>query len=372
MRWGRSPAAESADTTGRSAVAFPAPAQQTSRPALAPQQVGPLVFREAAPHPVGLFEASEWSKQVWRTGQPPQMTLAAASRASLASPRSRSGWKKTSESIPRHAAANCQSQTSAFGPGNLVTFGISCLLWRYSESFYKTVSIHLANESSGAWEVGVARKLSAQRTRSVAFESDADPGIEQDVLLSVSEAAARTGLTAATLRTWHRRYGLGPSVRTSGGHRRYNAADMARLRRAARLVDSGVPRPMRWWQAAVSRRSPSKAPGPAGAGYCRFPNGTDVQRGLARAAMSLDARRSEGRSTSCSANTASCRRGTKCSSRSWWLRAIAGSRHTRVWRSSTCCPVRSPQRSWSAPRGRRRPGDPSCWPACRRSSTRWR
>ena len=27
--------------------------------------------------------------------------------------------------------------------------------------------------------------------------------------LSVAEAAARVGLTAATLRTWHRRYGLG-------------------------------------------------------------------------------------------------------------------------------------------------------------------
>ena len=61
------------------------------------------------------------------------------------------------------------------------------------------------------------------------------------VTLSVAGAAAATGLSPATVRTWDHRYGLSPSIRTSGGHRRYSQLDVLRLRLAADLVDSGVP-----------------------------------------------------------------------------------------------------------------------------------
>ena len=47
--------------------------------------------------------------------------------------------------------------------------------------------------------------------------------------LSISAAARHTGITVATLRMWQTRYGLGPSLTTPGGHRRYTAGDIQRL-----------------------------------------------------------------------------------------------------------------------------------------------
>ncbi|WP_229054924.1 MerR family transcriptional regulator [Aeromicrobium sp. Leaf350] len=56
----------------------------------------------------------------------------------------------------------------------------------------------------------------------------------------VSAAADQLGVAASTLRTWDRRYDVGPAVRTVGGHRRYNADDIARVRRMAELIDGGA------------------------------------------------------------------------------------------------------------------------------------
>ncbi|TDU87248.1 B12 binding protein [Kribbella voronezhensis] len=59
--------------------------------------------------------------------------------------------------------------------------------------------------------------------------------------LTVSAAARRLGIAAPTLRSWERRYGLSPSARSAGGHRRYSPEDLARLRAMVKLVNSGVP-----------------------------------------------------------------------------------------------------------------------------------
>ncbi len=59
--------------------------------------------------------------------------------------------------------------------------------------------------------------------------------------VSVADAARRIGVATSTLRTWERRYGLRPSGRTSGGHRRYTADDVAALQRLRQLIDSGMP-----------------------------------------------------------------------------------------------------------------------------------
>ncbi len=134
--------------------------------------------------------------------------------------------------------------------------------------------------------------------------------------LSVAGAAAKVGLTPATLRTWDRRYGMSPSVRTSGGHRRYNAGDLTRLRLAARMVDDGLPpagatRAVASWtateceerlaladslvgkvgeRAAKSGEADVDLTGRAGGGRAiSMPEATAEQRGMARAAMSLDA-----------------------------------------------------------------------------------
>ncbi|WP_394618554.1 MerR family transcriptional regulator [Lentzea sp. JNUCC 0626] len=52
--------------------------------------------------------------------------------------------------------------------------------------------------------------------------------------------AGMLGIAPTTLRTWDQRYGLGPSVRTEGGHRRYEDADVDVLRRMVVLTSQGV------------------------------------------------------------------------------------------------------------------------------------
>ena len=57
--------------------------------------------------------------------------------------------------------------------------------------------------------------------------------------LTVAAVARRLGVAPATLRTWARRYGLGPSEHTAGEHRRYSAADLTRLVVMRRLTLEG-------------------------------------------------------------------------------------------------------------------------------------
>ncbi|GAA4673833.1 MerR family transcriptional regulator [Streptomyces chumphonensis] len=66
------------------------------------------------------------------------------------------------------------------------------------------------------------------------------PAETPPVLLPVGAAAKRLRTNAATLRAWERRYGLGPSGRSSGGHRRYSPDDLQRLRRMLDLLRQGV------------------------------------------------------------------------------------------------------------------------------------
>ncbi len=134
--------------------------------------------------------------------------------------------------------------------------------------------------------------------------------------LTVAAVARRLGVAPATLRTWDRRYGLGPTERTAGSHRRYSGVDVARLDLMRRLVNTGVP-PVDAARAAmqadvepalvgssllnpgatVELLTPDLADldplfdekAPAGGGnVISLPDGSPQVRGLARAAMSLD------------------------------------------------------------------------------------
>lgn len=58
--------------------------------------------------------------------------------------------------------------------------------------------------------------------------------------LSVAAVAADLGIAPATLRTWDRRYGLGPAEHATGSHRRYRPLDVARLRLMKRGVLHGA------------------------------------------------------------------------------------------------------------------------------------
>lgn len=66
------------------------------------------------------------------------------------------------------------------------------------------------------------------------------PSVAELSRLSVAAVARRLGVAPATLRTWDRRYGLGPTAHTAGEHRKYSPADLSRLLYMHKLVIGGV------------------------------------------------------------------------------------------------------------------------------------
>ena len=62
----------------------------------------------------------------------------------------------------------------------------------------------------------------------------------EEELLTGAAVARRLGVAPATLRTWDRRYGLGPSSHEAGEHRRYCPSDLAKLTMMRRLITTGV------------------------------------------------------------------------------------------------------------------------------------
>lgn len=111
--------------------------------------------------------------------------------------------------------------------------------------------------------------------------------------LATGAVARHLGVSPTTLRSWERRYALGPARREDGRHRRWTPGDVARLELMCRLTAQGVP-PSE--AARVARGTPAAAPaGPSGAATPGGPRALrlgDVRpecRGLARAAVRLDA-----------------------------------------------------------------------------------
>ncbi|EGX56901.1 transcriptional regulator [Streptomyces zinciresistens K42] len=119
--------------------------------------------------------------------------------------------------------------------------------------------------------------------------------------LTTGALARRLGVSPTTLRSWDRRYGIGPAVRGEGRHRRWTPQDVAVLEAMCRLTSAGVPPA----EAARTARSGSEVPEAVVAPDMTLPEagrarshagGTlplgDVRqecRGLARAAVRLDA-----------------------------------------------------------------------------------
>ncbi|MET8157883.1 MerR family transcriptional regulator [Sphaerisporangium sp. NPDC005289] len=86
--------------------------------------------------------------------------------------------------------------------------------------------------------------------------TESEPPEEASPGFGIGAVARRLGVPAPTLRTWNLRYGIGPSHRSPGGHRRYDAADLVRLEEMSRLVKAGVP-------PAEAARSALRHPGTA-------------------------------------------------------------------------------------------------------------
>ncbi|MFJ5881990.1 MerR family transcriptional regulator [Kitasatospora cineracea] len=103
---------------------------------------------------------------------------------------------------------------------------------------------------------------------------------------STGAVARRLGVSPTTVRSWERRYGIGPAERPPGRHRRWTARDVAVLEAMCRLTAHGVP------PAEAARLAPAQAERDAQGARVAAPVGRvavpSEVRGLARAARRLD------------------------------------------------------------------------------------
>lgn len=120
-----------------------------------------------------------------------------------------------------------------------------------------------------------------------------DPDAAQGHIPALTPAAAahRLGVAVGTLRSWDRRYGLGPRGHTTGAHRRYTPEDLHRLEELCRLVGEGVPVA----EAARALAEPTEENHSGDPVSTRLPaarrDAGAAARGLTRAAVRLDAPR---------------------------------------------------------------------------------
>ncbi|WP_406064856.1 cobalamin B12-binding domain-containing protein [Streptomyces sp. NBC_01077] len=110
--------------------------------------------------------------------------------------------------------------------------------------------------------------------------------------LTSGAVARRLGVAPTTLRSWDRRYGIGPVAHESGRHRRWTPGDIAVLQEMCRLTASGVPpaEAARAARAGAAPATPAAGEAPIGPS-AHEPSVGDVRRelrGLGRAAVRLD------------------------------------------------------------------------------------
>ncbi|MFB7652649.1 MULTISPECIES: MerR family transcriptional regulator [unclassified Streptomyces] len=131
-------------------------------------------------------------------------------------------------------------------------------------------------------------------------ETDAEADARRGGGLTTGEVARRLGVAPTTVRSWDRRYGLGPAAHTGGRHRRWTADDLARLERMCALTATGLP-PAEAARLALGeaapdtppRRTAPRPPPPpersrAGTGM-RLGDVRQECKGIARSALRLDA-----------------------------------------------------------------------------------
>jgi DNA-binding transcriptional MerR regulator len=110
--------------------------------------------------------------------------------------------------------------------------------------------------------------------------------VNESAAYSAGAVARRLGVAVTTLRTWHQRYGVGPSLHEPGHHRRYTDEDIERLEAMQRLIAGGVaPAEAARWVT----RGPEPRPAPAAATFDAAADVRSTVRGLHRAALRLDA-----------------------------------------------------------------------------------
>ncbi|MEU4116783.1 MerR family transcriptional regulator [Kitasatospora sp. NPDC028055] len=119
--------------------------------------------------------------------------------------------------------------------------------------------------------------------------------------LTTGALARRLGVSPTTIRSWERRYGIGPAHRAPGRHRRWEPEDVAVLEEMCRLTARGV-NPAEAARTALAAGAASRSESGPGTGQPAVRTGTASGgntlpvgtvrpecRGLARAAVRLDA-----------------------------------------------------------------------------------
>ncbi|MER7904334.1 MULTISPECIES: MerR family transcriptional regulator [Streptomyces] len=157
--------------------------------------------------------------------------------------------------------------------------------------------MHTTCVDCASYAADVGSDLGSDRER----EGDGDAPLDGG--LTTGEVARRLGVAPTTVRSWDRRYGLGPGTRADGRHRRWTASDLARLRKMCALTGDGLPPA----EAArlvlddstplVSRPQPKARPVPPSEAHGRSRAGSGLRlggvrqecKGMARAALRLDA-----------------------------------------------------------------------------------
>ncbi|MFD0249922.1 MerR family transcriptional regulator [Streptomyces sp. NPDC127113] len=130
-------------------------------------------------------------------------------------------------------------------------------------------------------------------------ETDAGADARSGGGLTTGEVARRLGVAPTTVRSWDRRYGLGPAAHTGGRHRRWTAGDLARLERMCALTATGLP-PAEAARLALGETAPDTPPrrtDPRPPPPARSRAGTGMRlgdvrqecKGIARSALRLDA-----------------------------------------------------------------------------------
>ncbi|MDG4795632.1 MerR family transcriptional regulator [Micromonospora sp. WMMD1082] len=109
-----------------------------------------------------------------------------------------------------------------------------------------------------------------------------DPDVRIESGLPAGALARRLGVAPTTLRSWHQRYGLGPTGHRAGQHRRYTPHDVAMLTVMAQLTARGLSAAE---AAHRARRQTTLPPADHPAGD---PRTQAAARGVARAARRLD------------------------------------------------------------------------------------
>ncbi|MFB8199935.1 MerR family transcriptional regulator [Kitasatospora purpeofusca] len=88
-----------------------------------------------------------------------------------------------------------------------------------------------------------------------------EAGAGEEPGLPTGGVARRLGVSPTTVRSWERRYGIGPADRRAGHHRRWSPQDIAVLEAMCRLTARGVP-PGEAARAALARREADSTIGP--------------------------------------------------------------------------------------------------------------